>query len=56
MADDVTLKVGADTKDAQKAFLKLEKTVEQVSKDIQKSAKESTQAWSTFKVFSVLSY
>jgi tape measure domain-containing protein len=49
MADDVTLKVGADTKGAEKAFKDLEKTVEQTGKDIQKVAKKSSTAWATFK-------
>ena len=48
MANDVTLTVGADTKDAQKAFKQLEKTVEKTGKEVADAAKKSSSAWKTF--------
>ena len=47
--DDVTLTVGADTSDADKALKDLQKAVVQTGKGIEKAAKESASAWKTFK-------
>jgi tape measure domain-containing protein len=47
--DDVTLNIGANTDAAEKAFKNLEKQVLETGKDIQKVAKKSAGAWSTFK-------
>ena len=47
--DDVTLNIGANTDAAEKAFKNLEKSVLETGKDIQKVAKKSAGAWSTFK-------